>query len=87
MESHFPDSDVKLVTALDFGNGAGGFAGVSQRSAARSRPLRIAELLRFLKPGCGLEQSEMRDAQRRQREQQAAAKQNGKGSHLISPSN
>ena len=35
---------MKFVTALDFRNGAGGFAGISQRSAARSRPLRIAEL-------------------------------------------
>src|SRR5215471_12716133 len=85
MESHFPDSDVKLVTAPDFRNGTGGFARVSQRSAARSRPLGIAELLRFLKPGCGLEQSEMRDAAWRQREQQAAAKQNGERSHVISP--
>ena len=43
VESHFTDSDVKLVTALDFSDGAGGFAGVSQRSAAGRRPLRIAE--------------------------------------------
>src|SRR5262250_2841604 len=85
MESHLPDSDVKLVTAPDFRNGTGGFARVSQRSAARSRPLRIAEFLRFLKPGCGLEQSEMRDAAWRQCEQQVAAKQNDKHSHVISP--
>jgi hypothetical protein len=68
MESHFTDSDVKLLTALDFRDGTGGFAGVSRHSAARRRHLRIAEILRFHKPGSGLEQSEMRDAARRQRE-------------------
>src|SRR5579862_1166799 len=84
MEGHFPDPDVELVTALDFGNSAGGLAGIGERSAAGRRPLRIAEL-RFLKPGSGLEQSEMRKAQGRQHQQQAAAQQNAKRSHVISP--
>ncbi len=70
MESQLPDSDVKLLTAPDFRGGAGGFTGVRQRSAARSRPLGIAEFLRFLKPGCGLEQSKMSQAARRQRQRQ-----------------
>src|ERR1700682_3540834 len=85
VESHFPNSDVELVAALYVCDGAGGFARVGRRSTARSRPLRVADL-RLLKPGCGLQQSEMCHPRRRpHREQNATAKQRVKPSHVNSP--
>src|SRR5579872_5565647 len=75
---------MKRVTAAYAGDGAGGLAGVRQRSAARSRPLWIAEL-GFLQPGCGLEQPEMRVPTRCQPDEHTDAKNDSERSHVSIP--
>jgi hypothetical protein len=60
MECHLLDSKMKLFASFEFCHGTGGFTLIGQRSAARIRPLRVAEIIFFHNPRRGRKQFEMR---------------------------